>query len=127
MTYLLFTGGIDVSRHTKYIQKMLKEFDTCDSYVESPDKLVMFRRIKNIYKINDKAKTVDTIEVLHYGTLILTIAYDSVLTHVINENLSYEIGEYAYSYTDCRIINQVLEKYVPGVVAHCIKGEIITD
>lgn len=117
-----------MSRHTKYIQKMLKEFaDYTTSYVESPDKLVMFRCTNKPYYYPDEIKYVWTIEVLHYGSIILKIAYGNVLRKVVSDSLSYEIGIDAYSYTDCRIINQVLEKYVPGVVAHCIKGEIITD
>lgn len=117
-----------MSRHTKYIQKMLREFaDYTTSYIESPDRLVMFRCMSKPYKVGNEIKNIWTIEVLHYGTIILTIAYSNVLRKVVSDSLSYEIGIDAYSYTDCRIINQVLEKYVPGVVAHCIKGEIITD
>lgn len=112
-----------MSRHTKYIQEMLDKLDSGFNYVKSPDEHVTFKR----YNLMLCGKLTTMIAVHHYGTLILTIAYSDALKHVGTNGNSFEIGEFAYSTTDARIINQVLDRYVPGYVAHSRKGEVIVD
>lgn len=87
-----------MSRHTKYIQKMLNDLDNGVNEVLSPDKLVKFKYYTCL----------DVLVVEHYGTIILTIAKDE----------DAQVGRDAYSDTDVRIINQVLEHYKFDVVAH---------
>lgn len=95
-----------MSRHTKYIQKMLDDLDNGNDYVESPDKLVSFKRVPLLY-----------LNIYHYGTLILTIYCDGEI----------EIGAGAYSDTDVRIINQVLEHYKMEKIAHRHKDDVYLE
>lgn len=87
---------------------MLNDLDNGENVVISPDKLVKFERITDEY---------ECLKVFHYGTLILTLW----------ENGWIEIGKYAYSDTDVRIINQVLEHYKIEKVAHRKKDTIYTE
>lgn len=97
-----------MSRHTKYIQKMLNDLDNGIDEVVSPDRLVKFLRIYDVH---------ENLCVYHYGTLIMTMW----------ENGYVKIGEGAYSDTDVRIINQVLEHYKMEVVAHRKKDVIYLE
>ena len=115
-----------MSRHTKYIQEMLKKLEQGYEYVESPNKLVTIHRGCR-KTLHNPTKLVQYIEVYHYGTLILTISYDDSLRYISYNGKSFVIGEFAYSPTDARIINQFIEKYVPGWTAHSRKGEVIVD
>ena len=108
---------------TKYIQDMLKMLDTGAEHVENYEGTVSIKR-GCTFMCN---KLVQCITVYHYGTLILEIIYCDAYQHVGKNGRSFNIGEFAYSITDARIINQVLEKYVPGFVAHSRKGEVIVD
>ena len=112
-----------MSRHTKYIQEMIRQMDNGAEYVRSTDKLVTIE--KSVVK--ECGKFVDEIYCWHYGTRILTIVSNDSLRHVGKNGWSFSIGEFAYSPTDARIINQLLERYVPGFVAHSRKGEVIVD
>ncbi len=115
-----------MSRHTKYIQEMIRKLEQGYEFVESPDKLVTVRRGCCTTHRNP-TKIVQYIEVCHYGTKILTISYDDSLRYISYNGRSFVIGEYAYSVTDARIINQFIEKYVPGWTAHSRKGEVIVN
>lgn len=110
-------------RKTKYIQEMIKQLDNGTEYVTSPDKVVTMDR----YTRKVCGKLTDTIHCWHYGTRILTITNNDSLKHIGENGWSFIIGELAYSITDARIINQLLERYVPGFIAHSRKGEVIVD
>ena len=112
-----------MSTHTKYMQEMLDKLDNGYAHVVSPDKLVSIdRKCERIC-----GKITQVIYMYHYGTEICKIAYNDSLNHVGTNGRSFVIGEGAYSPTDARLINQLLEKYVPGFVAHSRKGEVIVD
>ena len=112
-----------MARHTKYMQAMLRDLENGQDIVKSPDGLV------EITHTNEKicGKMAMCIKVYHYGTHILSIYDIPCGRHIEGDGWSFTIGEGAYSPTDARIINQVLEKYIPGIVAHSRKGEVIVD
>lgn len=112
-----------MSRHTKYIQNMIKELESGKIDVISPDKLVM-AEVKYKYICNKYTKF---IRVYHYGSLILEICYRDALRYISKNGRSFTITINAYSPTDARIINQFIEFYAPGYIAHSRKGEVIVD
>ena len=108
---------------TKYIQEMLNKLDNGSEIVTSPDGNTTISR----YCEKVCGKLTNCISVHHYGTLILVVAYTDCYKHISKNGRSFMIGEGAYSPTDARIINQVLDRYVGGYVAHSRKGEVIID
>ena len=108
---------------TKYIQEMLNKIDNGAGWVLSPDGNTTIMRGCELIGNN----ITNVIWVFHYGVKILTVAYSKALRHISKNGRSFMIGEGAYSPTDARIINQVLDRYVGGYVARSRKGEVIID
>lgn len=108
---------------TKYIQEMLNKIDNGAERVVSPDGNTIIWRGCELIGTN----ITNVIWVYHYEVKILTVAYSKGLRHVSKNGRSFVIHNNAYSVTDARIINQVLDRYVGGYVAHSRKGEVIID
>ena len=108
---------------TKYIQEMLDKLENGAERVVSPDHATVIER-RCTFMCN---KWVQEIVVYHYLSRILEIIYCDAYQHVGKNGRSFNIGEFAYSITDARIINQILDRYVPGFKAHSRKGEVIVD
>ena len=89
---------------------MLNDLDNGMSEVISPDKLVKFVKGYDNYDY-------EWLKVYHYGSLILTLY----------ENGCHMVGGDAYSDTDVRIINQVLEHYKIEKVAHRHKDYVFLE
>ena len=104
-----------MARHTKYLKKMLEEFNSGKDEVISPDKLVKIQRKDN------------HIFVYHYDTIILVVSEVGDLPYLTEDGMSVALGEYAYSQSDARIINQVMENYELDYTAHTHKGELYLE
>ena len=102
---------------------MLDMFHNGYNEVKSPDHLVKItRHMEEIC-----GRFVQVVKVFHYETLILILYKCDCARHISKSGWSFNIGEYAYSPTDARIINQLLERYAPEYTAHSRKGEVIVD
>ena len=115
---LKYVEELEMARHTKYIQNMLRDYDCGELIVVSPDKLVKICADKTY---NGTRCT----KVYHYDTLILTVFNDKSGVTPCKNGCSITLGENAYSQTDCRIINQVLENYHIELRAHWRKTNSI--